>query len=88
MRELCSGPGKLTEALGIGLEVNQAPLTRPPFDLRGRDRGWREVRVETGPRIGISRADGTAVALLRDGERVSVAARASRRARLARDPAR
>jgi DNA-3-methyladenine glycosylase len=56
MRELCSGPGKLTEALGIGLEVNQAPLTRPPFDLRGRDRGWREVRVETGPRIGISRA--------------------------------
>jgi DNA-3-methyladenine glycosylase len=56
MRELCSGPGKLTEALGIGLEVNQAPLTRPPFDLRERDRGWREVCVETGPRIGISRA--------------------------------
>jgi len=56
MRELCSGPGKLTEALGIGLEVNQAPLARPPFDLRGRNRGWREVRVETGPRIGISRA--------------------------------
>jgi DNA-3-methyladenine glycosylase len=55
-RELCSGPGKLTEALGIGLEVNQAPLTQRPFDLRARDRGWREVRVETGPRIGISRA--------------------------------
>ncbi|HEY7151230.1 MAG TPA: DNA-3-methyladenine glycosylase, partial [Solirubrobacterales bacterium] len=56
MRELCSGPGKLTEALGIGLEMNRASLTRAPFDLRGRQDAWREVRVETGPRIGISRA--------------------------------
>ena len=39
MRELCSGPGKLTEALGIGLELNRAPLTTAPFDLRGRDDG-------------------------------------------------
>ncbi len=32
------GPGKLTEALGIGLELNRAPLDRrPPFELRGRD---------------------------------------------------
>jgi DNA-3-methyladenine glycosylase len=55
-RELCSGPGKLTEALGIGLEMDRAPLTAPPFELRGRDQGWRQVTVETGPRIGISRA--------------------------------
>jgi DNA-3-methyladenine glycosylase len=55
-RQLCSGPGKLTEALGIGLEMNRAPLTRAPFDLRGREDGQREVRVETGPRIGITRA--------------------------------
>jgi DNA-3-methyladenine glycosylase len=54
-RELCSGPGKLTEALGIGLEMDRAPLTEPPFELRGRDQGWRQVTVETGPRIGISR---------------------------------
>jgi DNA-3-methyladenine glycosylase len=55
-RDLCSGPGKLTEALGIGLEMDRAPLTEPPFELRGRDQGWRQVAVETGPRIGISRA--------------------------------
>jgi DNA-3-methyladenine glycosylase len=55
-RELCSGPGKLTEALGIGLQMDRAPLTEPPFELRGRDDGWRQVSVGTGPRIGISRA--------------------------------
>ncbi len=31
--ELCSGPGKLTEALGIGLERNGADLGRDPFLL-------------------------------------------------------
>jgi DNA-3-methyladenine glycosylase len=55
-RDLCSGPGKLTQALGIGLQMDRAPLTEPPFELRGRDDGWREVAVATGPRIGISRA--------------------------------
>lgn len=55
-RELCSGPGKLTEALGIGPEVNRAPLSKPPFELRGREDGWEDVRVVTGPRIGITRA--------------------------------
>jgi DNA-3-methyladenine glycosylase len=54
--DLTNGPGKLTEALGIGLEMDRAPLTEPPFELRGRDQGWRQVAVETGPRIGISRA--------------------------------
>ncbi len=56
MRELCSGPGKLTEALGIGLEMNRAPLTEPPFELRGRDGRLARRSVVTGPRIGISRA--------------------------------
>jgi DNA-3-methyladenine glycosylase len=56
VRDLCSGPGKLTEALGISLEMNRAPLTRPPFELRDRADGWRRVSVATGPRIGISRA--------------------------------
>jgi DNA-3-methyladenine glycosylase len=54
-RELCSGPGKLTEALGIGLEMNRAPLAEPPFELRGRADGWHDVGVATGPRIGITR---------------------------------
>jgi DNA-3-methyladenine glycosylase len=56
VRELCSGPGKLTEALGIGLEENRAPLDRPPFELRGRSDVRRDVAVATGPRIGITRA--------------------------------
>ena len=56
VRELCSGPGKLTEALGIGLSINRAPLTEPPFELRDRDHGWRDVAVAAGPRIGITRA--------------------------------
>jgi DNA-3-methyladenine glycosylase len=54
--ELCSGPGKLTEALRIGLEMNGEPLTKPPFELRPPEPGWRVVEVATGPRIGISRA--------------------------------
>jgi len=54
VRELCSGPGKLTEALGIGLGENRAPLDRPPFELRGRTDP--AVEVATGTRIGITRA--------------------------------
>jgi DNA-3-methyladenine glycosylase len=55
-RDLCSGPGKLTQALGIGLEMNRASLGESPFDVRGPKDGRGQVRVETGPRIGISRA--------------------------------
>jgi DNA-3-methyladenine glycosylase len=56
LRELCSGPGKLTEALGIGLEKNGASLSAPPFELRSRPREWQGVEVATGPRIGITKA--------------------------------
>jgi len=52
--ELCSGPGKLTEALGIGLELNGADLSRDPFLLLGPD--GRAAKVVTGPRIGITKA--------------------------------
>jgi DNA-3-methyladenine glycosylase len=53
-RELCSGPGKLTEALGIGLEWNGAHLDSQPFEVRRPDAEWSGVEVITGPRIGIS----------------------------------
>jgi DNA-3-methyladenine glycosylase len=56
LRELCSGPGKLTEALGVGLELNGALATEAPFELRPRTGRWREVVVSTGPRIGITKA--------------------------------
>jgi DNA-3-methyladenine glycosylase len=54
--ELCSGPGKLTQALGVGLEANGMSLLAEPFELRPRDQEWSGVEVATGPRIGISRA--------------------------------
>jgi DNA-3-methyladenine glycosylase len=52
--ELCSGPGKLTEALGIGLELNGADLGSDPFLLLAPEGPAPEVL--TGPRIGITKA--------------------------------
>jgi DNA-3-methyladenine glycosylase len=54
-RELCSGPGKLTEALGVGLDQNDADLGRDPFLLLSPEPG-SEWEVLTGPRIGITKA--------------------------------
>ena len=53
--ELCSGPGKLTEALGVGLDANGAELTADPFLLLPRPTGWNG-EIVTGPRIGITKA--------------------------------
>ena len=52
--ELCSGPGKLTEALGIGLEHNGADLCPSPFLCSGPAGAAPEVVA--GPRIGITKA--------------------------------
>lgn len=52
--DLCSGPGKLTEALGIGLERNGADLCSAPF-LLAAPVGPRPPIV-AGPRIGITKA--------------------------------
>jgi DNA-3-methyladenine glycosylase len=52
--ELCSGPGKLTEALGIGLELNGADLSRDPFLLLPP--AGEPPAVVVGPRIGITKA--------------------------------
>jgi DNA-3-methyladenine glycosylase len=53
--ELCSGPGRLTEALGIGLGENEADLTREPFGLLAPPAGERPA-VVSAPRIGITKA--------------------------------
>jgi DNA-3-methyladenine glycosylase len=53
--DLCSGPGKLTEALGIGLSENEADLMSDPFLLLAPERGWEE-EILTGPRVGITKA--------------------------------
>jgi DNA-3-methyladenine glycosylase len=53
--ELCSGPGRLTESLGVGLELNGADLSAPPFELFAPAGERRSVDVAAGPRIGITR---------------------------------
>ena len=52
-RLLCSGPGRLCEALGITGAHNGLPLDRPPFELFARE---DEIEVVAGPRIGITKA--------------------------------
>lgn len=53
--ELCSGPGKLTEALGIGLDANGADLMGGELLLLPREEGWCED-VVASPRVGITKA--------------------------------
>jgi DNA-3-methyladenine glycosylase len=53
LRALCSGPGKLCQALGITREHDGLPLDRPPFELRERT---EQPEIVQGPRIGISKA--------------------------------
>ena len=52
-RALCSGPGKLCQALGVTRDHNGHPLDKPPFELPRRT-GTRPIVA--GPRIGITRA--------------------------------
>jgi DNA-3-methyladenine glycosylase len=54
--ELCSGPGKLTQALDIGLSLNGSSLVDGPIELLTREPGSREPRVVIGERVGITKA--------------------------------
>jgi DNA-3-methyladenine glycosylase len=56
LEDLCSGPGKLTEALGITLDLNGVSLLDGPIAVRGRQDGVPVPEIVTGPRIGISKA--------------------------------
>jgi DNA-3-methyladenine glycosylase len=56
LEELCSGPGKLTEALGVGLDLNGADLLAPPFELLPPEPDWEDSEVVAGTRIGITKA--------------------------------
>ncbi|MDO8050893.1 DNA-3-methyladenine glycosylase [Janthinobacterium sp. SUN211] len=52
-RLLCSGPGKVCQALGVSHLHNRLALDAPPFLLLARE---GDVTVQTGTRIGISKA--------------------------------
>jgi DNA-3-methyladenine glycosylase len=56
LESLCSGPGKLTQALGIELRDNGADLTRGPIVILPRPPAWRDVPVAVDRRIGITKA--------------------------------
>ena len=53
LRLLCSGPGRVGEALGITRELNGCRLDRKPFQVLAASHA---AHVITGPRIGISKA--------------------------------
>lgn len=52
LTRLCAGPGCLTQALAIGISHNGMHLLEPPFEIID----GAEVPIQSGPRIGISRA--------------------------------
>ena len=56
LRALCSGPGKLTQALGITLADNGCDLTRGPVVISRRPRAWSDPVVQRDLRIGITKA--------------------------------
>lgn len=53
VRSLCSGPGKLCEALGISIKHNDLPLDQPPIALHART---EKPEIAAGVRIGITKA--------------------------------
>ena len=52
-RLLCSGPGRLCQALGINDKHYGLALDAPPFELFARQ---DDVKVVAGPRIGLTKA--------------------------------
>src|SRR5499426_3413170 len=52
-RALCSGPGKLCEALGITIAHSELPLDKPPIALFART---EKPEIVAGIRIGITKA--------------------------------
>ncbi|HYM57258.1 MAG TPA: DNA-3-methyladenine glycosylase [Solirubrobacteraceae bacterium] len=56
LEDLCSGPGKLTQALGIDVGLNGSDLATGPIRIEPPRRGWEEVEAIVSTRIGITRA--------------------------------
>jgi DNA-3-methyladenine glycosylase len=54
-RDLCSGPGKLCQALGITRKLDGTRMSQSPVIVGPADR-WEETTVAVTPRIGITKA--------------------------------
>ena len=54
--DLCSGPGKLTQALGIWLDLDGTSLIDGPITVEPRPADAREPEIVVGARIGITKA--------------------------------
>jgi DNA-3-methyladenine glycosylase len=54
--DLCSGPGKLTQALDIELHHNTTDLATGPVRIGPAAPGWEAVEYVAGPRVGITKA--------------------------------
>jgi DNA-3-methyladenine glycosylase len=52
-RLLCSGPGRLCQALAVDRTLDAAPLDAPPFELRAAD---APRSIQAGVRIGLTKA--------------------------------
>jgi DNA-3-methyladenine glycosylase len=53
---LCSGPGKLTQALGIELDQDGVDLAEGPITISEPPPGSSKAQVVLGPRIGLTKA--------------------------------
>ena len=63
-RQLCSGPGKLCQALAVDIGHNGLPLDHPPFELLPAEISHD---IATGPRIGITKGAETPWRFVRRG---------------------
>jgi DNA-3-methyladenine glycosylase len=77
LRLISSGPGRMSEALGITrLRDNDKDLTEPASDLWFADDGYRPERIAATPRVGITKAVEQPLRFVIAGNRFVSAARA------------
>jgi DNA-3-methyladenine glycosylase len=54
--DLTNGPGKLTEALAIGLDLNGVDIETGPIRIEPKPTDERDPEIVLGPRVGITKA--------------------------------
>lgn len=54
--DLCSGPGKLSQALGFDVDHDATDVLRGPIRLGPPPPGWEAPQIVAGPRVGITKA--------------------------------